>query len=205
MSSFLPILLLVLMVAIFASLMREGLWSNLLTLINVLFAALIATNVFEPVATLLTSFVASGTMFWDFFALWGSFAAAFALLRLITDRASRFRVKFKTPVEMAGCYLFALWTAYVFVAFASMTLHTAPLGREFMWKGFRAEDPIFFGMKPDRQWLGFVHMVSQGSLARMADETDPEKYVFDRRGEFMPKYATRRGRYEMVETVTGLR
>jgi hypothetical protein len=86
-----------------------------------------------------------------------------------------------------------------------MTFHTAPLAREFMWKGFRPEDAVFFGLKPDRQWLGFVQMVSRGSLARMVDETAPEKYVFDPRAEFMPKYASRRGQYELVDTVTGVR
>ncbi len=50
MTYFLPLLLLVMMVGIFASLMREGMWSNALVFVNVVVAGLVATNFFEPVA-----------------------------------------------------------------------------------------------------------------------------------------------------------
>lgn len=199
-----PLLMLVLMVGIFASLMREGLWSNLLTLINVTFAALLATNFFEPLATKLTEYVPKGTMFWDMVAIWGIFALAYLVFRSATMQASKWHIKFKKPIDMGGGYFFALWTAYLFMAFTTVSLHTAPLSREPLWSGFRVEDPIFFGMKPDRQWLAFVQLVSRGSLARMVDENQPELHVFDPRGEFMPKYSTRRDRYSQMDTLTGL-
>jgi uncharacterized membrane protein required for colicin V production len=200
-----PVLLLVLIIGIFASMMREGLWSSLLALFNVIFAALLATNFFEPVARLLTNYMPSGTMFWDFVAVWGLFAVAYLALRTATDQVSKFKVRFKKPIDMGGGYLLSLWTGYVFVCFTAMTLHMAPLARDFMWGGFHPENAIFFGLKPDRQWLGFVQMVSRGSLARWTDESEAEKYVFDPKGEFMPKYATRRAIYEKTDTFTGVR
>ncbi len=173
-------------------------------LVNVITAGLVATNFFEPVAALLTKQLPKGTLFWDMIALWGLFAATLGVLRAITDRVSRIRVRFKPPIEMAGGYVLALAVAYVGMAFAATTFHTAPLSRNFLWRGFRPEDPLLFGLKPDRQWLAFVQMVSQGSLARLMDEGNEEKYVFDPKAEFMPKYASRRSKYEETTTFTGL-
>lgn len=204
MSMLFPLVLVVMMVGIFASMLREGLWSSLLTLMNTLLAALLATNFFEALATLMTKYVPSGTMFWDIVAVWGIFALAFLVLRAATDQLSKVRVRFKRPIDLAGGYFFAIWTAYVMIAFTTMTLHTAPLGRNFMWGGFKAEDPIFFGLKPDRQWLGFVQLLSQGSLSRVVDENNPEAHVFDPKGMFMPNYATRRDQYERDDSFTAV-
>ena len=198
-----PLLLIVVMLAIFASIMRDGLWSNLLMLINVITAGLVAMTFFEPVAAFLTKQLPKGTLFWDMIALWVLFAASLGVMRAITDFVSKFRVRFKPPVEMVGGYVLALAVAYVGMAFAATTLHTAPLARNFLRGSFRPEDPLLFGLKPDRQWLAFVQMVSRGSLARLTDEKDAEKYVFDPKAEFMPKYASRRTKYEQTTTFTG--
>jgi hypothetical protein len=204
MSVMLPLLLIVIMVGIFATIMRDGLWSNLLMLINVVTAGLVAMTFFEPVAALLTKQLPKGTLFWDMLALWGLFAASLGVMRAVTDMVSKFRIRFKPPVEMVGGYVLALAVAYVGMAFAATTLHTAPLSREFLWGGFRAQDPLLFGLKPDRQWLAFVQRVSQGSLARLTDEKNAEQYVFDPKAEFMPKYASRRSKYEQTTTFTGM-
>lgn len=205
MSYFLPLLLLVVMVGIFASLMREGLWSNAITFINVAIAGLVATNFFEPVAEYFDAKMPSGTFFWDLIALWLVFAATFGVLRLATDNVSKVAVRFKKPLEMLGGYFFAILTAWVFLCFLAMTLHTAPLSREFFFGGFRAESPIFFGMKPDRLWLAWVQKLSRGPYDRMqtAEERKAEAYVFDPKAEFMPKYATRRVQYSRTDTFSG--
>ena len=54
----------------FASLMNNGLWTNTLTLVNVLTAGLVATNYFEPLADLLDKQEPSLTYVWDFLAIW---------------------------------------------------------------------------------------------------------------------------------------
>lgn len=206
MAILLPLLLVVLMVSVFASLMREGLWSNALTLVNVIVAALMATNFFEPLAAFLESKVASGTMFWDLLSLWAIFGAVFFFSKTITDAASRVSLRFKKPIDQAGGYFFAAWTAWVLVCFLCMTLHTAPLSRNFFFEGFTPERPIFFGIKPDRLWLAWVQKLSQGPYDRLQSPEDrqAQKFVFDPQGKFMRNYATRRAQYEKTDTFTGL-
>ncbi len=195
MSMLFPFLLIAVLVGVFASLMREGLWSNAIALVNVITAGLIATNFFEPLADWLTKKVPSGKYFWDFLVLWVLFAVTLFVLRSATDRVSRVRVRFKKPIEAAGGYLFALWTAWVFVCFLTMTLHTAPLSRNFLFGGFRPESRMLFGTAPDRLWLAFVHRLSKGPYRRRAFDLDPERYTFDPHATFMPRYASRREHY----------
>lgn len=199
MTFLLPALLVVLGIGVFASTMREGLWSNAVTLVNVVTAALIATNVWEPIASMLDEQLPSLTFFWDLVLLWALFAVALLILRLCSDNVSKVKVRFKKPIDLFGGLFFAAWVAWVSVCFTAMTLHTAPLTREFLFKGFRAEDHMMFGLAPDRRWLGFVQRMSQGPFSRAAPQDDPEAHVFDRHGEFMPKYASRRGRYDATE------
>lgn len=205
MSYFLPLLMLVFMVGIFAALMREGMWSNAITFFNVVIAALLATNFFEPLADYLDDLVPGGTYLWDIIAVWVLFAAFLGLFKIITDRASTYAVRFRKPLDQIGGYFFAAWVAWVMLCFTTMTLHTAPLARNFFFGGFRPESPVFFVLKPDRLWLAWTQSLSRGAYERLqsAEEREAEKYVFDPRGEFMPKYATRRAQYALTDTLTG--
>lgn len=205
MTYFLPLLLLVMMVGIFASLMKEGMWSNALVFINVTVAGLVATNFFEPVAEFLDSKIPSGTYFWDIISLWLLFAVTFGVLRIVTDNVSKVSVRFRKPFDQLGGYFFAILTAWVVLCFTTMTLHTAPLSREFFFGGFRAESPVFFGTKPDRLWLAWVQKLSIGPYDRMQtdEERKAEAYVFDAKADFMPKYLTRRVQYSRTDTFSG--
>ena len=89
-----------------------------------------------------------------------------------------------------------------------MTLHTAPLAENFLFGGFQPENKMLFGLAPDRQWLAFTQSVSLGVFSSGASADDVKKNlygarekdepwekelrVFDRNGDFMVKYATRR-------------
>ncbi len=193
------LLLLVIMVAVFASLMNEGLWSNAIAFFNVTTAALLATNYWEPVASWLESQMSSWTYFWDFLALWGLFFASLTVLRILTDFASRVKVKFVKQLEQYGGYAFAVLVGWVMVCFTTTTLHTAPLARHFLGGGFDPTVNMFLGVAaPDRLWLGFVQRMSMGPLARLAtpEEREQEKYVFDPNGEFLMKYDARRAALE---------
>jgi hypothetical protein len=106
-------------------------------------------------------------------------------------------------VDAVGGPVLALINGWVVLCFVAMSLHTAPLSRNFMGGAFRAEDPIFFGMSPDRQWLGFMQMTSAGSLGRIAPAEYPELYYFDPQAVFMPKYASRREKYSQTDTISG--
>ena len=173
-----------------AMLWNEGMWSNALTLINAVLAALVATNYFEPAAAALdkSGRLPTYTYLLDYLVLWGIFFVAFTVFRAFTDAISKYRVRFKLPVEQAGRVIFAAATGWVLVCLALMTLHTAPLART-SFRGSFQQEPLsnnFLGMAPDRMWLGFVQSRSMGALS-----SDPP-VVFDPQSEFIMKYGSRR-------------
>ncbi|MCE5303203.1 MAG: CvpA family protein [Planctomycetaceae bacterium] len=198
MSSILTLLMLVIVFACVAMLYTEGMWSNAISLINVVTAALLATNFFEPLARWLDSSSPSLTYAWDFLALWGLFAVFMALLRAATDQLSKVKVRFLTVADRIGSVFFAMWIGWVLVCFTMMTLHTAPLSRNFLFGGFTPEQSMVLGLAPDRQWLGFVQKESMGVYARSAtpEQWQQEKFIFDPKADFMPNYTARRVQVE---------
>ncbi len=188
----LPAAFALVLLVVIATLGNEGMWSNAIVLFNVVTAALLATNFWEPMVDWWRQSAPGGVYVFDFLALWGLFAISYMGMRTITDAVSRVRVRFPQIVDKVGSYFFAAWTGWVMICFLAMTLHTAALSRNFLFGGFKAEQPMFFGLAPDRQWLGFMQKMSLGSFSRSAPEGQPEAHVFDPRGEFMMKYATRR-------------
>ena len=204
MDSIFPLLLLVIIFACVATSYAEGMWSNAIKLINVITAALLAMNFFEPVANALEKWQPSYTYVWDFLALWGLFGLFLMVFRELTDRISKVQVRFLKVVDRIGSGVFSVWIGWVMVCFTLATLHTAPLSRNFMWDGFKPEASMMFGMAPDHEWLGFMQKMSMDTFCRMAPMDDKEKYVFDRYGEFLPKYASRRANLEsqIIKTQT---
>ncbi len=194
---FADLLLLIIFIACFVMLMNSGLWSNTLTLVNVITAALVATNYFEPFANWLEAKQPAGGYFFDFLALWLIFLFTVTILRSATDYLSGVRVRFFMPVEKAGGPLMAAWVSWIMVCFVAMTMHTAPLSRNFL--GFQAEPTTqaMFGAGPDRVWLGWMHRQSQGSLSRLK-----ELVPFDRYGDFILRYGARREEIEASPTIT---
>jgi uncharacterized membrane protein required for colicin V production len=220
MTLILPLLLFLLFVAIAATLYPEGMWGNAITLVNVVTAALLATNFWEPLAKLIEEYVPSFTFFWDYLTLWALFAVIYGIMRTVTDKLSRTKVRFVKVADQVGGAFFAAWVGWVVVCFAAMSLHTAPLSRNFMFGGFDPESRMMAGLAPDRQWLGFMQRMSRGPFSRTLgpSERDQNVYgratnadeqglaVFDRRAEFLPKYATRRAMLEdYVETKKAVR
>ncbi len=197
-SNLLPLLLALILFVAVAMLYAEGMWSNAIRLINVVTAALLATNFYEPIARLLDSWAPKLTYVWDFLALWGLFALLMLMLRALTDQVSRVKVRFPERVDQVGSTFFALWVGWVVICFTLMTLHTAPLARNFLFGGFQPEQRMVFGLEPDRQWLGFMQKMSLGTFCRSAtrEEWRKQEYVFDPHGEFLPKYTARRAKLE---------
>ena len=205
----LTLVLILIFAACLGLLYNEGMWNNALRLINVVTAALLATNFYEPAATWLDRNLPSYTYFWDFLALWGLFAAGVTVFRALTDEVSKVKVRFLHVANRIGGIFFAVCIAWVLVCFTMMSLHTAPLARNFLFGLFQPEQRMLFGLVPDRQWLGFVHKLSMGPFRRSATTeeqqqktyvSDPDaesKYaIFDENGDFLPKYATRRDDFE---------
>ena len=90
----LSLLLFLIFFACVAMSYNEGMWTNAIRLINVVTAALLAVNYFEPVAQWLDDWEPSYTYIWDFLALWALFAIFMSILRELTDRISRVQVRF---------------------------------------------------------------------------------------------------------------
>jgi uncharacterized membrane protein required for colicin V production len=189
MSSILPLLMFLLLFAVVAACFGEGMWSNAVRLVNVVTAALLATNFYEPVARALDNWDKSFTFLWDFLALWGLFAVFLLVFRELTDRISRVNVRFLKIADRIGSVVFSLLVGWVVVCFTLMSLHTAPLGRNFLWGGFTTDrdERMVMGLGPDRQWLGFTRNLSTASFGR-----SDESWEFNADDEFIPKYATRR-------------
>lgn len=195
------IILLIVLFACVAMLIREGFWSNTLTLINVVTAALIATSYWEPLATWLDDQIPSFTYLLDFLSIWAIFVLAFVILRAITDQVSKVQVKFRVPLEYAGSGLIAIWVGWVMVCFTAMTIHMAPLSADFL-DGALSPDPdhtvFLMGLAPDHQWLAFVHRISgeRGSLSSSIEGDSEGTNTFDPQAQFIRRYGWRRTEFE---------
>ncbi len=197
---YLNIVLLIMFVVVAALLYGGGLWGNTLNLVNVLTAGLLATNYFEPLAEWLDKQEPRLTYAYDFLSLWLIFAVSFTVFRILTDYVSKVKVKFFKPVEVAGSAVMAIWVSWAWLCFATMTLHTAPLSRNYFLGGFQERPEskmMFLRLAPDRKWLAWAHRESQGSLSRLSD-TAP----FDPRGDFILRYGNRRERFSQQLTFT---
>ncbi|HEX3871370.1 MAG TPA: hypothetical protein VHV77_13085 [Pirellulales bacterium] len=186
-----PGLLILVIVFVLAFRLAGGLWSNLIMLGNVIVAALVATNYFELVAGFLANNLSMLAYYADFLAIWVLFAVTLMVLKAVTDMASPVKVRFPKPVETIGNFAVLIAIGWLFVCFATMTIHLAPLGRDAFAGGFKPENANFFGFAPDRLWMGLVQRESEGTFAT--------SNVFDAKGDFMVRYAARREKFDRVE------
>jgi hypothetical protein len=194
----LTLLYIVIFAACLGLLYNEGMWNNGLRLINVVTAALLATNFYEPAATWLDRFQPSLSYLCDFLALWVLFGLFASVFRALTDEVSKVKVRFLNIADRIGSVFFAICIAWVLICFAAMTLHTAPLSREFLFGSFKPEQRQLMGLAPDRQWLGFMQRVSRGQFSRSATpkQQQEETFVFDPHADFLLKHASRRTKLE---------
>lgn len=198
---------------VIASTWWMGLWSNLLTLVNFLLAAMLASSFFEPVASRLDDMMPSFTYLVDFLALWLIFILSFVVLRGLTELLSAYRLKFDFWTEMTGRSILSVWLACCFVCFACFSLHLAPLPPNSFQKN--VEDRTL-GIGPDRYWLAFVQSRSRGALSEVqdsgvldpyglddhADDEGQNKRVFDPHANYIFTYHLRR---ELLSNEKGLR
>ena len=188
------LLLVLVFLAIALVLAREGLWSGLVMLLNIIAAATFATAWFERLAGFLDAKLPSYTYLIDFLCLWGIFAVVLLVMRLITDRVSTTKVKFLRQVEIVGGPILAVITAWVMVCFAAASLHTAAVPRALVQP--TPESRMFFGFAPDRKWLAWVRFATQSGPFAYPEES---AIVFDKDGDFILRYADRRLKLEQSE------
>ena len=187
------ILLLVVFLAVTALLARDGLWSGLVMLPSVLLAASLATAWFETLAAVLEKILPSYTYLLDFLSIWTIFCVVLLVLREVTDRVSRTRVKYRRPLEMVGSVLVAAVVGWVMVAFTAASLHTAAVPRDLVQP--TPDSRMFFGLSPDRKWLSWVRNASRsGPFSNVA-------HAFDKDADFILRYANRRQKLEAEKSL----
>lgn len=197
------LILLAVFVAVTYALWREGLVGAAVMLLNVLLAATAATAWFEWLVGLAAGWFPSYDYLLDFVCLWTLFCVLLLVMREVTDRLSRTRIKVRKPVELAATPLVAALAAWVMVCFTAASLHTAAVPRDFVQRTPDAR--MFLGLAPDRRWLQWVRGATlAGPFAAAPAEAPPARPdpAFDRNADFILRYAARR---QTLESLPALR
>ena len=147
----------------------SGLWNNVLTLINVIFAGLIATSFFEPLADLLEESMGQYTYWLDMIAVWLLFFVSFGAFRMATELLSQFRVKFNNIVELVGKSILSVWIAWVFVCFSMFTMHLSPVEPAAFGGSFQGSptQTNFMGLGPESHVAGVHSKPLDGAVFRV--------------------------------------
>lgn len=195
-------------IVIFAGLamtVREGLWSNTITLFNVLFSGVVAFGFFQPIVVYLDEELTDGqhTYWLDFAVLWALFSATIVICRALTGALSKTKMRFKHPIDPVGGPTVGLLVAWVLGAFTLATLHVAPMPKDaFSGKLVSAleVDTASLLTSPDAAWLRFVAKMSDASAMGAGSTTRFSARQFvtiyaDHRSKFMetPDFIVKRG------------
>jgi hypothetical protein len=182
----------IVLVAVFAvvtaALVQEGLWSGLVMLVNVLFAATLASAASGWLVALVKPLAPSYEYLLDFLAIWSLFCVTLLAAREITDRIARTKVRLRRPVELFGGPVVAALVGWTMMSFTAATLHMAPVPRSLI-----PEQGMLFGLSPDRGWIAWA----RGATAR--PPFGSVGFRFDPTGDFVARYAERRGELENEE------
>ena len=155
---------------------NEGLWGAVHTFLCVLLAGLMAMNFFEPMAGFLDGIAPPAyKSYMDIIALLGLFIGLVFALRLGSEHLTPVYIGLPSTLDQVGKWAFGAATGYLTMALLLTALHTAPFPREFL--GFKPERNNFFGMAPDRQWLGFVQYVTEKPYAKIVFEDKETKQL----------------------------
>jgi Colicin V production protein len=149
-----------------AMLVREGLWSNVIALTNILISGLVAFSFYSPLAIYLDEMLdGEFTYLLDFVTIWGLFVVTMLVCQLATGLASRTRMRFKNPIDPVGGPLVAVIASWALAAFVMATLHTSPMPKEafggslvYSDSDVESNSSLF---SPDLGWLRFVQRVTR--------------------------------------------
>jgi hypothetical protein len=176
--------------------MRDGLFTALCMLVNVLIAGVIAFGFFEPIADWLEGHVQGGSVagYEDFIALVVLFAGSVIVLRSITNRLAPDMLDFPANAQYGGA-VFGLVTGYFAAGFILCAMQTLPWHENFL--SFQPRLSNDSGPRsifpPDRLWLAMMRYAGAHALAWEEDQADAEnrydRYrTFDRYGTFEQRY-----------------
>jgi len=183
-------------IVIFAGLamtVREGVWSNTLTLISIIVSGLVAFGFYSPIVAYLDEEATSGqhTYWLDFAIIWALYAATMVILRSLLAAASKTKLRFKHPIDPVGGPIIGFIAAWVLAAFTLATFHTSPMPKN-AFSGrlvYSDADIASFITSPDAAWLQFVERVNpaaalgSGSIDKFTAKGFVKIYT-DRREKF---------------------
>src|SRR4051812_44512595 len=153
----------IVMFAAIAMTVREGLWSNALTLVNIIVSGLVAFGFYSRLVVYLDEEVTKGqhTYWLDFAIIWALYWVTMIVMRTLMGVASTTRMRFKNPIDSVGGPIVGIIAAWVLAAFVMATLHTAPMGKDaFGGALVHGADTSVFSA-PEVAWLQFVESMSQ--------------------------------------------
>jgi uncharacterized membrane protein required for colicin V production len=183
-------------IAMFAGIamtVREGIWSNAITLVNILISGLVAFGFYAAIVVYLDESVTSGqhTYWLDFAIIWAVFCTTMVITRSLTAAFSKTRMRFKNPIDPVGGPVVGILAAWVLASFVTATLHMSPMYKE-AFSGKLVYDASSASMitQPDVAWLRFVETMSQPEALGTA-ATDR----FSSKG-FVTIYGDRRAKFE---------
>lgn len=194
------------LIVVFAGLamtVREGLWSNTITLVNIFISGLVAFGFYSPLVVYLDEQATSGqhTYWLDFAVIWALFSVTMLVMRVLTGALSKTRMRFKHPIDPVGGPIVGFIAAWVLASFTIATLHVSPMDKKAFGGGLNHDvDSASFIMQPDAQWLKFVESMSKPEAfgGAKTDRFGAKAFVKiygDRREKFekAPSFIVKRG------------
>lgn len=181
--------------ATLAMLVRDGVWSNTLALLQILIAGLAAFAFYQPLTVMLDEQTGGQyTYALDLVVIWGVYTVAMVLLKTLSETVSKKRMAFvpKQVDDFVGP-LVGLIAGCLLAGFVGATLHMSPLNREALGGAmdYKTSDidsaPIY---ALDITWLALVEAATSAGIAG-GDDFKVE--------EFVGIYRDRREKYESVE------
>lgn len=182
--------------ATLAMMVREGLWSNTITLICIVLSGLAAFGFYQPLTVWIDEKTdGSYTYLLDIVCLWGVYVVSMIVLSASAAALSKTRLRFKNPIDPVGGPLVAVVAGWVLVSFVLASLHTAPLGKETLGGALvheRSDIETKSAMSaPDLWWLRFVESATSPEVLGSGNN-------FSAAG-FVAIYADHRAKFDKTE------
>ena len=173
---------------------REGLWSNTITLVSIIVAGLVAFGFYSPIVVYLNEELTDGqhTYWLDYAVIWALYCVAIIILRVMAGAASKTRMRFKHPIDPVGGPLVGFIAAWVLASFALATLHVSPMPQNAyggnLVKPSEVASATFY-TAPDAAWLRFVERMSTPNAIGSSGTQDFDagywvKMYYERRAAF---------------------
>ncbi len=201
--------LLVMLIVGFA-MFREGLFTAVLTTVNVVLAGLLTFEFWEPLADLLDEQFRGGTLagLEDVLVMVSLFAVFLIALRWATNALSCSAIDFEPNLDHWGGAAVGAFAGYLLAGFLICAMETLPWKADFL--GFaprnakdEADDPGRRYFPPDRVWLALMHRAGTNALSWKAANSEGNAFsdryrTFDPDGTFEQRYLRYR-RYGLQE------